>query len=124
MFTSNRVQNNCCMQRRTFSYLSYTWYFETISGTVTQVLAEFSPMLCPTSPKMVFGLEMLKHFLPFLDVQAESEINEFMKHLLSYCDAWNNGPTWEWVRNKVYNCLYFFRNFFYLKLRFISKRNE
>ncbi|XP_035710341.1 proteasome activator complex subunit 4A isoform X3 [Folsomia candida] len=70
-------------------------YFE--PGTVTQVLAEFSPMLCPTSPKMVFGLEMLKHFLPFLDVQAESEINEFMKHLLSYCDAWNNGPTWEWT---------------------------
>ena len=70
-------------------------YFE--KNTCAEVIAEFTPMLCPTSPKMVFGLEMLKHFLPFLDADAEAEINTFLEHLLKTCDAWNNHPTWEWV---------------------------
>jgi hypothetical protein len=52
---------------------------------------------------MVFGLEMLKHFLPFLDQDAESDINSLLQHLLSYCDAWNNGPTWEWTMLSLFS---------------------
>lgn len=80
-----------------FCFAQINRYFE--KTAFKEVLAEFTPMLCPTSPKMVFGLEMLKHFIPFLDRDSEDDINNFMKQMLSYCEAWNNGPAWEWVKS-------------------------
>lgn len=70
-------------------------FFE--KGTHVEVIQEFRPMLCPTSPKMVFALEMFKHFIPFLDTEAEEDINKLLEHLLEYCMVWNNHPSWEWV---------------------------
>lgn len=70
-------------------------FFE--KGAHTEVIAEIRPLLCPTSPRMVFALEMCKHFVPFLDPDAEDEINKLMEELLDYCMVWNNHPAWEWV---------------------------
>ncbi|ODM89343.1 Proteasome activator complex subunit 4 [Orchesella cincta] len=75
-------------------------YFE--KGAHAEVIAEFRPTLCPTSAKMVFGLEMMKHFLPFLDPDAEEDINKLMTDLLAYCNAWNNHPAWEWTAMGVF----------------------
>jgi len=39
----------------------------------------------------------MKHFLPFLDPDAEADINELIVHLIGYSDGWNNHPSWEWA---------------------------
>lgn len=51
---------------------------------------------------MLFGLEMFKHFLPFLDPDAEEDINKLMEEMLEYCMTWNHHPSWEWVRNTFF----------------------
>ncbi|CAG7729357.1 unnamed protein product [Allacma fusca] len=64
--------------------------------SLQEIIAEFSPMLCPAAIKMNFGLEMLRHFLPFQNSACEKEICEFIEFLLSFHDCWNNHPVWEW----------------------------
>jgi Fe-S-cluster containining protein len=80
-------------------FISCFRYFE--KNTFQELIAEFKPMLCPTSPKMVYGLEMMKHFLPFLDPDAEQDINDLIVQLIGYCDGWNNHSTWEWVGSMI-----------------------
>ena len=70
-------------------------YFET--GIANEVIAEFSPFLCPTSYDMNLGLEMCRHFLPYLQVEAEARINAFIDDMFLLYDSFNNKPTWEWV---------------------------